>query len=327
MAFLSIIVPVYNKEKYVDACIESILSQSFTDFELILVNDGSTDSSAIKCKQYAAVDGRILFIDQPNGGVSSARNSGLKAAKGVYTAFVDSDDTIESDMYEALIKNALSSNADISACRIRTVFPYKTHSPAESPGPVTYGRHASLLRFLNGEFDMNLNNKIYRTTIARQVLFSGRIYEDILYMCKAFLRVESTVIENLVKYNYIIRDNSVSMSKFNLAYLETVAVSAHMVKLVSGERQDIVSAAEVFDVTANISLLNLLLVVGKEQYADTYNKVVEKLKSYHHLIKSSGLIRKKHRYAYRLFSISPALYGRLMYLYCRVTKSEVIQRS
>lgn len=327
MAYLSIIVPVYNKEKFIEACIDSILSQSFKNFELILVNDGSTDTSAVKCRQYATLDSRIVLINQPNGGVSSARNKGLQVATGEYTAFVDSDDTIESDMYEILIKNALTCNADISSCRIRTMFPDKTISPDESPWPIKYGRHDSLLAFFNNDFDLNLNNKIYRSVIARQVLFAGHIYEDILYMCKVFLRAENTVIENVVKYNYIIRDNSVSMSKFNPKYMETVDVSAEMLRLVADERQDIVSAAKAFDVTANISLINLLLITEKDLYLDQYNKAVNKLNAYKDLIKNSGLIRKKHRYAFRLFSISPALYTGLMYLYCRITKSEVINRS
>src|SRR5689334_18976624 len=119
MAYLSIIVPVYNKENYIDECIESILRQSFTDFELIIINDGSTDGSALKCKKYAAKDSRVVVIDQPNAGVSSARNRGLSLAKGTYTGFVDGDDSIDSDMYELLVKNARTFDADFSACRIR----------------------------------------------------------------------------------------------------------------------------------------------------------------------------------------------------------------
>jgi glycosyltransferase involved in cell wall biosynthesis len=327
MAYLSIIVPVYNKENYIDDCIESIVSQSFTDFELIIVNDGSTDGSALKCKKYAAQDSRIVVIDQPNSGVSSARNRGLNIAKGTYTGFVDGDDSIDRDMYELLVKNARTFEADISACRIRTVFPYKSISPNETVGPISYNRHESLLKFFKGDLDMNLNNKIYRTAIARTLLFTGHIYEDILFMCKAFLQGSRTVIENVVKYNYIIRDNSVSMSKFNEKYFETVGVSAEMLALVAKEGTDIIAEAEVFDVTTNISLLNLLLLAGKNQYEDQYHAVVKRLKGYEYLLRNAGLIRRKHRYAFRLFSLSPEFYAGLMYIYCRVTRSEVVKRS
>ena len=174
---------------------------------------------------------------------------------------------------------------------------------------------------------MNLNNKIYRTAIARTISFTGHIYEDILFMCKAFLQANSTVFENVVKYNYILRDSSVSMSKFNEKYFETVGVSAEMLALVANEGADVVSEAKVFDVTTNISLLNLLLLVGKNQYADQYHAVVKRLKGYQYLHRNRGTIRQKHRYALRLFSLSPKLYAGLMYVYCRVTKSEVVKRS
>ena len=97
MPEISVIVPVFNSEKYLNACIDSILSQTFTDFELILVNDGSKDNSGAICNEYSAKDGRVKVIHKENGGVSSARNVGIEKASGRYITFVDSDDIIESD--------------------------------------------------------------------------------------------------------------------------------------------------------------------------------------------------------------------------------------
>jgi len=119
MAFLSIIVPVYNKENYLGSCIQSILSQSFEDFELILVNDGSTDGSGPKCDYYESIDPRIQVFHQKNQGVSAARNLGINEASGNYIGFIDADDTIDIKMYEMLIKNALDNKSDISICRLR----------------------------------------------------------------------------------------------------------------------------------------------------------------------------------------------------------------
>ena len=99
---ISIIVPVYNSEKYLDACIDSILSQSFRDFELILVDDGSKDSSAQICDEYASQDTRVRVIHKANGGVSAARNDGLDIAKGEYITFIDSDDWVEREYLETL---------------------------------------------------------------------------------------------------------------------------------------------------------------------------------------------------------------------------------
>lgn len=110
---ISIIVPVYRVENYLDRCIKSILNQTFTDFELILVDDGSPDRCPQKCDDWCKVDKRIKVIHKENGGLSSARNAGLEAAKGEYIGFVDSDDWITCDMYELLYRLAKKYKADI----------------------------------------------------------------------------------------------------------------------------------------------------------------------------------------------------------------------
>ncbi|MFT9493367.1 glycosyltransferase, partial [Anaerosolibacter sp.] len=103
MPKLSIVVPIFNVEDYLPACIDSILNQTYTDFELILVNDGSIDKCEEICVEYKKKDARIKVIHKKNGGVSSARNVGIQIAEGEYLAFVDPDDTIENNMYEELI--------------------------------------------------------------------------------------------------------------------------------------------------------------------------------------------------------------------------------
>ena len=119
MPKVSIIVPVYKVGPYLAKCIDSILSQTLTDFELILVDDGSPDSCGEICDGYAKKDERIKVIHKQNGGLSSARNAGLDIAKGEYIGFVDSDDYIEHDMYEFLYKNSVQYDTDIACCGIR----------------------------------------------------------------------------------------------------------------------------------------------------------------------------------------------------------------
>lgn len=121
MPFLSIIVPIYNVENYLHKCIESILLQTFTDYEILLINDGSTDGCKEICAQYALLDNRIKIINKMNGGVSSARNIGINYSKGEYIAFVDPDDTIEPRMYEVLINSILQQEVDIVICPIRSI--------------------------------------------------------------------------------------------------------------------------------------------------------------------------------------------------------------
>ena len=117
-AVLSIIVPVYNLENYLCKCIDSILGQTYRDFEVLLVDDGSTDSSLSICLQYAETDSRICVFHKDNGGASSARNLGLEKARGQYISFIDGDDFIEPDLYERLLEDLLKTNADISCCQL-----------------------------------------------------------------------------------------------------------------------------------------------------------------------------------------------------------------
>lgn len=324
---LSIIVPVYNKEKYVGECIKSILNQTFKDFELILVNDGSTDNSAELCRNYAKMDRRIILIDQSNAGVSAARNRGVIEAQGQYIGFIDSDDTIEPRMYELLINNALTQDAEISVCRMQTVFPKKTISPKEESELKKYNHVQGLSNCLKGNLDRSANNKIYIARIAKCIKFEGTMYEDILYTCRAFLIAQSTVVEDKIMYNYIVRDNSASMSKFSAAYMQTIEVSRKMVELVKRTAPECLSEAKEFDITANLSLLNLILLSGKRNFSEELLKIVSTLNGYKTFIKTKDSIRKKHKYALSFFSFSPWLYTKTMYIYCLLTFSEAIERA
>lgn len=118
---ISVIVPIYNSEKYLDNCLKSICSNSFLNLEIILVNDGSTDSSEKICRSYAKNDSRIILINQDNQGVSKTRNNGIKKATGKYIAFIDSDDQIDKDYFNKLYKNLKSTNSDLVVCSIKQI--------------------------------------------------------------------------------------------------------------------------------------------------------------------------------------------------------------
>lgn len=182
MPKLSVIVPVYNTEKYLRDCIDSILAQIFTDFELILVDDGSTDKSGSICDEYSLSDARIQVIHQNNSGVTAARKRGVEAAVGKYISFVDSDDWIEPNMYQDMLVKADAYNADIVLCDMI----------AEKQSNTNIIRCSNLIGlfaseqlnqqiFSNMLFDfsrnapglsLNLCNKLIRSTLAKPV-FAG----------------------------------------------------------------------------------------------------------------------------------------------------------
>ena len=113
---ISVIVPIYNAEQYIDRCLKSILKQTYSNLEVLLIDDGSSDGSSSICKQYELSDNRVHYYHQHNSGVSAARNKGLDIAKGEYIGFCDADDWIESDMYEVLYSMINSSQSDIAIC-------------------------------------------------------------------------------------------------------------------------------------------------------------------------------------------------------------------
>ena len=119
---ISVIVPIYNVEKYVNKCVGSIVNQTYTNLEIILVDDGSPDRCPEICDEWAKKDSRIKVIHKKNGGLSDARNAGMKIASGDYIAFVDSDDWIAPEMYERLLMAIKNDNSDIAACAVKMVW-------------------------------------------------------------------------------------------------------------------------------------------------------------------------------------------------------------
>lgn len=325
MASLSVIVPVYNKEPYIGSSIKSILNQSYTDFELILVNDGSTDHSADICDQYAAQDARVKVLHQENKGVSAARNAGLGIAKGAYIGFVDCDDTLEPDMYAVLIKNILSHHADISICGVQKFFPDKVIPYFGTGTTKLYNRAEGVKALLKKEFLRSVYDKVYEAGLAKSVQFEGRINEDIYYNFLVFMKARKSVFDDTLLYNYIIRDNSVSMSGFSVKWMDTIALSRKIVNHCKEQLPELNAVAQEFDFVTNISLLNLLILSGKKAGDHDYNQVVENMKGYAVFAKS-GALRKKHRYAYQIFNISPALYRQTMKIYCRLTDADVSKK-
>jgi glycosyltransferase involved in cell wall biosynthesis len=325
MPILSVIVPVYNKEKYIHACLESILNQTFTDFELILVNDGSTDGSAEICEHFARLDKRVSVAHQTNKGVSAARNTALLHSSGKYIGFVDCDDTLESDMYETLIDNAVNYSADVSVCGVKKEISGKIELFYGTKKTKIYHTEEALAGLLKKEFLRSVYDKIYEAGIAKKVMFEGAIYEDILYNFSVLQKAKKVVFEDVIKYNYIVRDNSVSMSKFNPKYMDTISVSKKMLETCGDQYPGLLNEALNFDLVVNISLLNTILLSGKNKHPTEYNIVTRNLLSHFNALQND-CISAKHRYSLTLFKFSPFLYELFMKLYCKITDADVSKK-
>lgn len=210
---LSIIIPVYNVAAYLPAAIDSVLSQTFRDFELILVVDGATDSSGDICDGYAAQDNRVRVIHQKNAGVSAARNAGVAAAKGDYIGFTDSDDIIETDMFQRLMELAEQYGADVVQCE-HDRSDCLNGSPRSANVEIMDGE-AFVRRIFTKEGGRYTNqvalwSKIYRRELFDGIVFpAGRTYEDEQETYKLCLKAKTLVETTDILYHYIKRENSI----------------------------------------------------------------------------------------------------------------------
>jgi len=210
---LSIIIPVYQAENYLQRCLDSVLKQTMQDFELILINDGSTDSSGKICDAYALHDNRINVIHKTNQGQSSARNDGIERARGEYVGFVDNDDVVYPDMFELLIHNIEEADADISACSfIQDNGDGTTDSKNHTLKKLILTNKEGVKEFLSREnLDIYVWTKIYKKAFIdrHNIKFEiGKTDEDFLFNFEAFKHAKRTVIEDIPKYIYYHREDS-----------------------------------------------------------------------------------------------------------------------
>ena len=216
MPKLSVIVPVYNTEKYLRECIDSILAQTFTDFELILVDDGSPDGSGAICDEYVAKDPRVQVIHQKNGGVTKARKAGMGIAKGEWISFVDSDDWIDPAMYKAMLEKATISDAKMVICDAYIVFP-DCMSVAESIAEEGFYDKDAMIEKIYPAMIMNLEhrrpgiagwlcNKLFHRTILETVFWDiddSYVYsEDAMCTYAALLECPALYILHRPLYYY-----------------------------------------------------------------------------------------------------------------------------
>ena len=218
---ISVIVPAYNIEQYIGRCLESICQQTYKALEIIVVNDGSTDTTGQIIDRYAVDDLRIISIHKENGGVSSARIAGIERATGDYIGFVDGDDYIEPEMYSELLKNALNFQAEISHCGNKMIFPDK-HEELHygTDRLIVQSQQDALVELLKGVcVEPGLGNKLFHRSIVATYKKSNmwdssiRINEDLLMNYIFFKQADKIVFEDKTFYHYILRKNSATTSK------------------------------------------------------------------------------------------------------------------
>ena len=212
MVKVSIIVPVYNVEKFLEKCLNSLINQTLKDIEIICINDGSTDNSLNILKSFSEKDSRITIIDKQNEGLSVARNTGMNIAKGEYIGFVDSDDWVDLDFYEKLYNSAINNSADISTASIIRWRKYRTKYRIKYFKEKTYTNLQDKMDCCNIPTICYIWNKLYKSTILKDEKFkSGVFFEDIIWL--PHIIKKTNILVTTPDTNYYYRVNKFSIVK------------------------------------------------------------------------------------------------------------------
>lgn len=268
VAEISIIIPVYNAELYLDRCVNSIINQTFTDWELILVDDGSVDNSLEKCKVLEKKDTRIKVVHKSNGGAGSARNVGLKIASGKYVGFVDSDDWIAPNMYKRLYQVLKQNNADMSICEIKEMREETKYVNDSKPQIEVWNQRDALERFFRIKGGKSIFS-ICRRLISREILngysfIEGKMNEDIETSYHLAANCKRTVYTNEALYFYYKNDSGVTHSKFNYKKLDLLYIWDYIVEDIRNNRMEYLQAALFNKKRANFTLLSHMALFGYE---------------------------------------------------------------
>ncbi|MBV5315067.1 MAG: glycosyltransferase [Prolixibacteraceae bacterium] len=220
---ISVIVPIYKVEPYLKRCVDSILSQTYQNLEIILVDDGSPDNCGQICDDLAKTDSRIKVIHKPNGGLSDARNAGLEIAKGELIGFVDSDDFIHPDMYKDLLDQIKKNNADIAQCSfIRVTGDEKI--PSNEPENLRIVSNLEALEYIYTPYCVDFIvawNKLYKKELFKDLRFpKSKIHEDEFTTYKLFYRSKKIALIDRKYYYYFQSPNSIIRSSFSVKKLD-----------------------------------------------------------------------------------------------------------
>lgn len=227
---ISVIVPIYNVEKWLSKCINSILAQNFKDFELILINDGSTDNSEKICYKFLDHDNRVKYFYKKNGGLSSARNLGIKKATGKYIVFIDSDDYVDKNYLQYLYESVSKNNSQVAICNFNLVdekgnildtvvnrvhCAWNKNVDGKTILENIYGK--------NGICNIVAWNKIYLKDIFSNIEFAeGRFFEDEYINAPLFWNVSRVSIVNKALYNYVQRKGSITQSELTFKKVQDI---------------------------------------------------------------------------------------------------------
>ena len=264
-SLVSIIVPVYNAEKYIDNCVTSVVNQTYSKWELLLIDDGSFDSSGMICDNYSRLNSRIRVVHQKNLGVSAARNRGIECAEGEYIAFLDVDDALPQESLKTLVNSLIDNNADV-AMGITCGEKWENHSGVE----IWKGEDGIRYSLMDDPYTCAAWGKLYRRELIGETRFDReiKINEDSLFVFQIMCKKPVCVCVNKEIYQYIQVSGSASRSAFSEKYFDILKVSDLKYKKIEEQFPQMHDLAKNMLLKARMNVLRLLAVRTRDEYRD-----------------------------------------------------------
>lgn len=247
---ISIIIPVYNVEKYLSRCIYSVVNQTYKNLEIILVNDGSTDSSGQLCNEWAAKDERIRVIHKQNGGLSDARNVGIATSTGEYIEFIDSDDAVSENITEHLLNIVRKNKSEIGICDVIHCYPGKDSGFRDGMSVKILSTEDALCEMMyQKSFLFSACGKLFKKSLFDGMKFPvGKIFEDVAIMYKLFNRANQIVYSDAKLYGYLHRENSITTKTFSKSDCDILQICQEQVDFAKKYSAKVYEAALAYQV-------------------------------------------------------------------------------
>lgn len=289
---ISVIVPVYKVEKYLNRCVDSIINQTYKNLEIILVDDGSPDNCPKICDEYAMKDNRIKVIHKENGGLSDARNEGIKIAKGNYIGFVDSDDWIHKSMFENLYSAMANSKADIATCefiRTKDKIQKNDYNNFFDNSITEYNQEQYIKKFFkigSQECVYYAWNKLYKRNIIDENQYpKGLTSEDVVGTYKAILKSKKIITINYPYYYYYYNLESITSVKFSKKDLDLIPIWDKIIEITKTENIEYLWMAELNRYRIDYTLLMRMAIQLdfkqiQKLYFKEYTQMLEELKKH-----------------------------------------------
>lgn len=318
---ITIVIPIYNVEKYISRCIDSVINQTYQNIEIILIDDGSPDNCPLICDDYQKMDKRIKVIHKENGGLSDARNVGIKNATGKYITFIDSDDYIENDYIEYLYSLIRKYHTNISICANYLIKKNKTKSSGTGYKEMILEQKECIKRMLlNHGFSVSAWSKLYNISLFKDIEYpKGKIFEDNGTTYKLIMKCKNIAYGEKAKYCYIIRDDSITTSNFNEKKMALIELTDEMCDAIDNKYIDLSDYTTLKKIESRFSILRLMIFDKKYGKGKEINDIISYIKSNWKFILNNKLVPLRDRIAMIILFGGTNAFKITFWIYSKIT--------